>query len=397
MSRVDSPRRKIAYMLTPIDFGGAERVSLNLLKSIDRDVFDLCPIILVRPWENRNIFIDEIKKENYQYIRIPVAIKPLSEGKDYFRIIRCFRMLFSILRKERYDLVHTNGYFADIVGIPVSRLLGIPHIATCHGFISNDRNLRIYNTFDIMALRFARKIIAVSEEIKRGLIRSGVRKSRVLLIQNAVELTMNNEIFFQNRERTRKAYGINKKEIVLGYIGRLSEEKGLKYLIQAGSKLTHTGLPLKIMIIGSGPQKPEMESLVQQMSLQNKVVFSGFQKYVEKILPAMDIFVLPSLTEGTPMALLEAMACGVPVVASAVGEIPNIIDSGKNGILIPPANPEKIAEAVLTICRNNDFRTKLSETAKETIRSKFNINEWMRKIESVYLEIISSQETQVRN
>lgn len=389
--------KKIAYILTPVEFGGAERVSLNFLKNVDRNNFEVCPILLIRPWEKKNVFIQELVKENYPVHKIPVAIRTLNQGKDYFRVIRCFRILYSILNKGSFDLVHTNGYFADIIGIPISRLLGIPHIASCHGYIRNDRKLIIYTKLDLIVLRFSSKVIAVSREIQRDLIGSGLSESRVLEIQNAVELNTNKMLFQKNREEIRKTYDINNKEIVLGYVGRISREKGLRYLIEAASKLTRFGLPIRVMIIGDGSQRPEIECLAQERDLQSKVIFTGFQNDMQKWLPPMDLFILPSLTEGTPMALLEAMSCGIPVIASAVGGIPKIIDSGKNGILVSPAKPEEIVSAVWAISKNNELQKRLSNMAKETIRNKFNLNEWVKKIESIYLEMTNSGSSKVKN
>lgn len=379
---------KVAYILTPIEFGGAERVSLNFLKNINQNEFKVCPIVLVRPWESSNVFIEEIEKENYQYLSIPVAIKTLNEGRDYFRVIRCFKMLFSILRRERYDIVHTNGYFADIIAIPACKLLGIPHIATCHGFITNDKKLNIYNMFDRFILRFSNKIIAVSDGIKNELTKNGIKESHVVVIQNAVEGNYNKELFSQNRQNKRQQLNIREREFVLGYIGRLSEEKGIKYLIEASSLLNESDITVKVLIIGEGPQKRQLEDLVKEEGIKHNVVFAGFQADIESWLPAMDVFVLPSLTEGTPMSLLEAMAFGIPVVASAVGGIPQVIVSGKNGILVSSGKSQEIADAVNTLYEDETLRKTLGEEAKRTIELKFNVDEWVKKVEAEYLKAI---------
>ena len=388
---------KIAYILTPIEFGGAEKVSLTFLRNVDRTRFDIYPILLTRPWEKFNLFIEEIKRVNYQYLTIPVALKPLSEGKDYFRVFRCFKFLVSILMKHKYDIIHSNGYFADIIGVPAANMLRIPHISTCHGFISNDRNLVLYNRLDQIALRFSDKIIAVSEQIKDDLKRSGIRKSKISVIQNAVQTIHKAENYEENRRKKRLALAVKNEEFIVGYVGRLSDEKGVQYLIEAGMLLMETGMPFKILIIGDGPKRKELEDMVKMKGLEGNIIFTGFQSNIEEWMLVLDLFILPSLTEGTPMALLEAMSFGIPVVASDVGGIPEIIDSGENGILVPVANPDKIEEAISTICKDNYFRTKLSEMAKKTIRSKFNINEWVNKIESVYIETISKRKSWVEN
>src|SRR5579871_5560725 len=103
---------KVAYILTAIDFGGSDRVSLNFLKNVDRKRFEIVPILLTRPWEDENIFIRELRRESYSIEKIPVAVRPRSEGRDYFRIVRCLRVAHSLLKKSMFDLVHTHGYFA---------------------------------------------------------------------------------------------------------------------------------------------------------------------------------------------------------------------------------------------------------------------------------------------
>lgn len=382
-------RIKIAYLLTPIDFGGAEKVSLNFLKNVDRNKFSIWPIVLVRPWENFNLFIEGIKKENYQYLTIPVARKPLSKGRDYFRVIRCFRILFSILRKQRYNLVHSNGYFADIISIPVSRLLGMPHISTCHGFISNDRNLSVYNRLDRLVLRFSDKIIAVSENIRDDLVRNGIKKSRITVIQNAIQTAANEaEKYAENRRKKRASLAIKNDEILVGYVGRLSDEKGVQYLIEAGMLLIEAGMSCKILIIGDGPQREELKHTVKQKGLERAIIFTGFQTDVEKWMPCLDIFVLPSLTEGTPMALLEAMLFGIPVVASDVGGIPKVIRNGENGILVDSADPKALAQKIKKLIGIPDLRVKIGRSGSDLIKKEYDVIEWCRKIEKCYCDLI---------
>lgn len=384
------PKYKIAYVLTPIEFGGAEKVSLNFLENVDRNRFDISPIILIRPWENFNLFIEKIKKENYRYVTIPVAVKPLNEGKDYFRVIRCFKILVSFLRKHKYDIIHSNGYFADILGVPAAKIFGIPHVSTCHGYIATNRNLVIYNALDRFFLRFSTKIIAVSDSIKIALINSGVKESRIEVIKNAVPTDIDSVLFAKNRQEIRHLLGIDDNDFVVGYIGRLSEEKGVKYLIEACRVLYKSGVNLKVLIIGDGHQKLELQQLVEESGLRDEIIFVGFQKEMENWLPVIDLFVLPSLTEGTPMALLEAMAFGIPVVASSVGGVPHVINSGENGLLVSPAKIDEIVNAIIVLINNKELCNTFLDAGKHTITEKFNIKDWVEKIESLYLDIICS-------
>jgi glycosyltransferase involved in cell wall biosynthesis len=358
------------------------------LRNVDRRIFDVHPILLLRPWEKKNVFIEKLKTENYPLYKVPVAIKPRTEGRDYFRVIRCYRMIHSILKKGFFDLIHTHGYFADIIGIPAAKRLGIPSVSTCHGFISNDLNLNVYNKLDRFALRFANKIIAVSDDVKLNLIRGGIRESEISVIQNAVNGNDCDEIHAQDRQTERRPLRVAKREFVIGYVGRLSEEKGIKYLIEASSLLKEADVPIKTVIVGEGPSRRDLEALVRERKLEEKVFFAGFQAEVESWLRSFDVFILPSLTEGTPMALLEAMACGIPAVASAVGGVPQVIDSRKNGILVSPGKPEEIKNAVHLLYKDEALRTDISAAAQDTIKAEYNVNDWISRLETVYLNMI---------
>ncbi len=344
-------------------------------------------MVLIRPWEADNIFVQALEKEGYPIYRVPVAKRARVDGRDYLRVFRCHRIIHSLLKDGSYDLVHTHGYFADIVGIPAAKRLRIPRISTCHGFISNNLKYKFYNACDLIALRFSNNIISVSHGIKSTLMKSGIKDSQITVIRNAVNGNYHGAFYALNRQKIRKLYGIGGKEFVVGYIGRLSEEKGIRYLIEACSRLNELDLPTKVLIIGEGPQKQELQDLTIEKSMDHNVFFTGFQRDIENWLPAMDIFVLPSLTEGTPMALLEAMAFGIPVVASAVGDVPQVVDSERNGILVNPGKPGEINNAIQLLYKNETMRKRFSAEAQEKIKEKYNVEDWTRKIEAEYLKM----------
>jgi len=375
---------KISVLATVTDFGGAEKVVLSLIKNINCDLFELVPIIFTKPSLINNIFSKELDKTSKRYHTIFVNSYKIKYLNPLVNIIETYKLL----KKDNLNLIHTHGYRADVIGISLAKLMGLPVVSTCHGFISNDINLALYNKLDRFVLRFAHKIIAVSIGIKNDLIRSGINESHLLMIQNAVEVNSNLELFIQNRRNKRQEYNLTEKEFVIGYIGRLSEEKGVKYLIEATSMLNDLNRFIRVLIIGEGPQKKELEDLVKKVNMEDKIFFVGFQSDIENWLPAIDVFVLPSLTEGTPMSLLEAMANGIPVVASAVGGVPQVVDSGKNGILVAPGKPEEIVDAVNRLYQDETLRKTVHEEGKKTIELKFNASKWIKQIEAEYLKII---------
>lgn len=365
------------------------RIAYNFLSNVDRISFNIQPIVLIRPWEREGALVHRLEKCKYVLQRIPVIRRPKTDGSDYFRILRSVYILYRILSRGHFDLVHTHGYFADIIGTSAAQLLKIPQVSTCHGFTSTGIKLRIYNLLDMIALRFCRKAIAVSNRIRTELLDAGISPSRIQVIENAVEGIQDPCIQGQHRKNTRDLLGIGQQENLVGYIGRLSPEKGLEYLIEAISILNIAGQFSRLLIIGEGPKETQLRLLVREKDLANNVIFAGFQEKVEEWLPALDVFVLPSLTEGTPMALLEAMANGIPVVATAVGGIPNILTSNINGILVSPARPEELANGIEALLSDAAMRKRISLEAKNTIVDKYDLDTWVRKIEALYLEVMT--------
>lgn len=367
------------------DFGGAEKVVLSLINNINPGQYELVPIVFTAPGMINNIFLQRLKACEKQCHIIPVNKYKLKYINPLANMIEAYRLF----KKHKFDLVHTHGYRADVLGITLSKLTGTPVISTCHGFISTDAHLRFYNRLDRFILRYADRITAVSDEMKKNLMRNGIKESRIAMIQNAVEKNSNEELFVQNRQKKRKLLDIQETGIAVGYIGRLSEEKGVKYLLEAHRLLIESAVPAKLLIIGEGPQRKDLEDSVRKAGIEGSVIFAGFKNDIENWLPAMDVFVLPSLTEGTPMSLLEAMALGIPVIASAVGGVPQVINPEKNGILVQPEKPEEIKNAIQVLSRNKTLRNSISKGAQETMESKYDLKKWINKIETEYRQTVN--------
>lgn len=373
---------RIALLLTPVEFGGAEQVCLTLLKNIDRERFDIVPILIIRPWDIDNMFIRSLKKEGYVIYEIPALGLPTIGG--VLRVVRCYKLVWRALKSQRFDLLHTHGYFADIVGIPVARFIKLPSVSTCHGYIPSTWKVRVYNALDRIALKFGTQVLAVSEAIKQDLVGSGLNPHRVRVVANAAGSAENRETTQANRNAVRESLGICDADFVVGYVGRLSAEKGVNYLLSACVALVGDGVPLRVMIVGDGPQRDKLERLCQTLGLGDRVIFAGFQEDIAQWLPCMDLFVLPSLTEGTPMALLEAMSYGIPVVGSAVGGVPQVIKHGETGLLVSPGNAGEISGAVLTLYRDSATRQTLAQNARILANTRYGVSEWIDQIGSIY-------------
>jgi glycosyltransferase involved in cell wall biosynthesis len=303
--------------------------------------------------------------------------------------VRNLRDALSIFRTERFDLIHCHGYRADLLSLVASTCFRLPVVATVHGFTPNDRYLRLYRKLDLFALRHFKRVMAVSAQMEQDLVAAGLDPARVQFITNAVATPSGAGLQAARRE-IRARLGIPETGFVFGFVGRLSEEKGLQHLLRAFQTLSGADGHAHVVLVGDGPEQPALEQTAREMGLTDRITFAGFQSDTSRWYAAMDAFVLPSLTEGTPLALLEAMAHGVPVVATAVGGVPAIVEDQKNGLLVPPADPAALSEAMRAVARDRQLRQRLSAAGARLVQEQFNIERWTRKVEDLYMAAIAA-------
>ncbi|MBI5643649.1 MAG: glycosyltransferase family 4 protein [Deltaproteobacteria bacterium] len=381
MKKIVKKPVRVALLATVVGYGGSEKVLLTLMEHIDRKQIELIPVLFTRPGEADNFFFKELDRSGRPYHRIYVnnhRIKYLNPAVNFLSTYRLFK-------RERFDIIHTNGYRADILGIIISKMAGLPSMSTCHGYISTNLKLRAYNALDRFILRYSTRVLAVSEELKAVLITGGVKKTNVEVIENAVRTIPG--LDQKNRREKRRVLSLKDDDFVIGYSGRLSEEKGVEYLIKAMDLLKKEGLPVKAVIMGEGHLRAGLEGLVKENMLEQSVQFTGFKSPIEEWIPALDVFVLPSLTEGTPMSLLEAMALGIPSIATRVGGVPNVIRHGANGFLISTRSPEEIRDSVIRLYSDRGLCESITNKARATINSSYNTRKWAAKIEGEYKRI----------
>jgi glycosyltransferase involved in cell wall biosynthesis len=372
------PDVRVALLATVVEFGGIERVLLTLLRHMGAEL-KLSPIFFTRAGQERNYFLESLDASGIAYDAIYVD----TSRYKYLNPFRNIGETLARIKAGRFDLIHSHGYRADLIGFVVAKRVGLPVISTCHGFISTDSHLRLYNKLDIYLLRYFNRVIAVSERMKRDLVARGVDAARIQMITNAISEEPRTDTE-RIRGQARSRLGIAQDEFVVGFVGRLAEEKGLAYLLEAVRRWAPDAHRWRLVLVGEGPQRDALEQAVRSFGLAGKVIFAGFQSNTAEWYPAMDAFVLPSLTEGTPMVLLEAMANGIPVIATSVGGVPAIISSGENGILVPPADPSRLLEAMQSVAGDGDLRKRLCARATDLIRRDYNVADWIRKVAGVY-------------
>lgn len=305
-----------------------------------------------------------------------------------------FRYLFRYLRSYSIDLIHTHKYKDNILGTMAAKLVGIPYVVrTVHGlsepFVGREAwHMRAYEWCDDLATRMAvDKVIAVSSQIHQVLSLK-FRAHKVVQIHNGIRVKQTQAT--RKRSEIREKLGVDPKSQVIGTVGRLTPVKGHEHLIYAAQQLLKIRRDVQVMIVGNGPLMNSLRGLVEHLEITEKVVFLGHRDDVYDLICAMDIFVLPSLHEGIPMVILEAMALARPVVASRVGGIPEVINDHVEGLLVTAGNPSELAYACHKLIDDQDLRIRLGAAGQQRVEAEFSSDAMGAKVAALYRELVGN-------
>lgn len=303
------------------------------------------------------------------------------------------------LRTRRVDVVHTHRAKDTVLGSIAAAIAGVPHVVrTVHGLTEpmsgwGRARYAAYDAFDKAALwTRADRIVAVSHATADVLKTSGYRRSAVRTIHNGVDLSSIRAI--QSPAEVRIALGLPRDAFVIGTAGRLVPVKGHEHLIRAIPWIRASEPDARVVIIGSGPEEQPLRALARSLRVDQACVFVDpavdRRAAVYDLVAAVDVFALPSLSEGIPMALLEAMALERPVVASAVGGVPEIIADATTGLLVEPRQPRALADACLALARNRTWARMLGIRGRRTIEASFSSGKNGDALAALYHDLVRS-------
>jgi glycosyltransferase involved in cell wall biosynthesis/protein-tyrosine-phosphatase len=300
--------------------------------------------------------------------------------------------LAGFLRARGIDIVHTHRHKDNLLGTAAAKLARVPHVVrTVHGLGEPMRGwdrvkYQLLDRVDRIALSyFSDAIIAVSRHTAETLRASGYRRSIVRHIHNGVNLQKVRPS--HGRAQLRRALGVGPDALLIGTAGRLSPVKAQDDLIRA-AKLLDAQVPgVRVLMAGDGPLRGQLEALAAQLGISRQVLFAGARDDIYDLIAAMDIFVLPSLSEGVPMALLEAMALGTPVVATAVGGVPEMVTNRATGLLVPPRDERALADACLELALNRPRALRLADRARRSVEEEFSRDANGRAVVDAYHSI----------
>lgn len=370
-------KTKILFLFVHLDYGGAEVGLLTTLKNIDRSKFD-CVIVSI---EKKGAIGEEIEKLGFRVLYLDDRAG-LSNISLIFKIIK-------ILKAEKPDILHTSLFYANFFGRVAAIFKRVPIIITEERSMYTEK--KFYHVIiDRLLSLFTDKIIACSNSVLDFTVKQeGIPREKFFLIYNAVDRERFN--ISESKEDLRAKLGFSKNDFVIGTVGSVIPKKGHINLIKAVLAIKDAAPSCKLLIIGDGEKREELSSFVKSAGLDGRVFFLGPRKDIPQLMKCMDIFVLPSLQEGFPRTLLEAMYSGLCVIASNISGIPELIDDGENGFLIHPGNINSIADKISEVYKNQDLREKIGLAAKKKIELYYKPEDYAKNLENLYLQLMGEK------
>jgi len=349
----------ILHIMTRLPVGGVENQLLSVLRNYDRSKYS--PLVCCL--SDKGQIGEEIERNGVEV----VCLNKL--GHRFDRSI--VRDIAKLITDRNINVVRTHQYHANLYGRLAAHKAGVPCVvASIHNTYTRDKKYhrRLINWF---LARYTDRIVAVSGNVRDDILTyDHIPPDKVEVIHNGVDI----DIFsYQNGKGKRSEIGIPEDALVIGTVGRLAEAKGQRHILKALAVLKDTFPLIRLLIAGDGPLRKELEDYAETLGIKQNVLFLGMRRDIPALLSAMDIFVLPSLWEGLPNALLEAMAASRPIIAADIPAFKGIIDSKDVGILIPPGDSAALAEALRLLLEDTSLREAMGRNARQKCSSRFDI------------------------
>ena len=361
----------VVHLCTPARVGGLERVVQGLAIWTTRAGHHVTVMAVSPPGANLGEFLTPLQRAGIPVVRVESA------GRRYLAERRVVR---EHLRRMKPDVLHTHGYRCDLLHGGPARRLGIATVSTLHGSSRMGGLSHLFEWLQERALTRFDAVVAVSEPLRQSLLARGVPEERLHLIPNGWVPPEE----YLDRETARRELGLPKDGMIIGWIGRLIPIKGCDVFLEALAMLDADTPAWHAVVVGDGPERAALEEQARSLGIGDRVTFAGSVPEAARIVKALDLFVLSSRSEGTPMTILEVMGAGVPVVATAVGGVPEVVDAPRAGWLVPAEDPMTLARTLGEAIGDDNGRGSRGRTGRDRTEKAYGPGPWVQRHVAAY-------------
>ena len=367
---------RILFIVNGLAVGGGELKLLELVSELKKSYDDRYHIIVCSVGQGGPL------ESAFRDLGVKTVVFQKTGKYDITQIWKLIRLM----KEEKIHIVHTTLFYADVLGALASAFSGIKSV------VSWEAVTQPYGLKHLFAYRLASKYFALSVAVSHAIQRKVIDERQIPLhktttIQYGVDLKKFHTGVSTN---LRKELGLGGKSIIVGTVARLTEQKGHRYLIPAIPSVIRAVPNAHFVFIGDGPLRKELETLVGQFKIKSSVTFLGYRSDVPALLNGMDIFMLPSLFEGLPNVVLEAMASGKPVIATAVDGTPEAVMDGETGLLVPPKDTEALSQALKFLLKKPDLIRKMGRAGRRRVETHFTLDHEVHQFVRLFGQLMQS-------
>ena len=394
---------RVIHVITRLDMGGSAQETLLTVLTLDPQFYK---VILIKGSTSESAMTSaELQNVNQQLaaacdrgveiINLPSLLRRISPWNDF----KAFILLWSLMRRYKPHIVHTHTSKAGALGRLAAWLARVPAIIhKPHGHLFyghfGPRVSRFFLLVERLLSRITDHVVALTPmEARDHLALKVLTADKISIIHSGVELNRYH-ITAKKRQQKKEELGISPDSLVVGFVGWLIPIKGVSYLVNAMAEVLQRHPNSLLVLVGKDDEKGEEEiklrEKVESLGLEDRVRFLGWRQDVDEIMGCFDVFVLPSLNEGMGRVLVEAMSAGLPIVASRVGGIPDLVKHGENGLLVPPANAGALEQAISDLLSDKAKRKRMGETGKKMC-GPYSIEAMVEKIDDLYSRLVEER------
>jgi len=367
---------RILHLIGSSFYGGPEKQILEHLTRLSKN-YSGCVASFLEGNETNNEFLDKAAEMNIENFNIKTS-GPFD--------ITAFKELFTLIKNQKIDILCAHGYKSVVMGNLLAKICKIPVIAFSRGYTTENKKVAFYEWLEQKALQSVNGVVCVSHGQRKKLDKLKVKYKKCWTVHNSVSIDETEFDYEKNRIDVCNEFNIPKEKVILATAGRLSPEKGHKYLLDSINLLGNEADNCVFIICGEGMCMDQLKEQANTLNIMDKCIFAGFRRDIPRIFKAMDIMILPSLTEGLPNVILEAFAYGKPVISTNVGGVPEILEDGKSGYLTESESGNALADAIIKLINAPEKRVQMGKAGTQQVRSNFTFDEQNINLQKIYDE-----------